>query len=320
MKIAVNSNGGLPRLTEALQAIGHEVVEDLWQPGAFVAQGIDAAFFEFRTIFNRKWRFVPLAYRLKRAGIPVVTWNLDAPWHMNRSKIRVNLLLKSGLVSIYATHSLQVTDRIRKSRVLYLPNAAWTSRYNLAGRTLNELEGSSHYRWDVSFMGNMSGERYPEHRARVAFLARLGRFLKERGISYRFQDTFSNPITVEEQIGIIQESRINLSCLAAADSTGEMSWGLTERSFGVPACGGFLLMEERGHVGDDFAHDEAATYAGFDDCTEKILYYLARHDLCREIAERGYRRVVRDHTYEWRALTLTAEIEKLKQERTGAPL
>ncbi len=39
---------------------------------------------------------------------------------------------------------------------------------------------------------------------------------------------------------------------AAADGEREKSWGLPERCYGIPACGGFLLSDERGHAANDF--------------------------------------------------------------------
>ncbi|AJE03711.1 CgeB family protein [Geobacter pickeringii] len=309
MKIVLNSRFGMPRLKEGLEVTGHEVLEDVWDAKDFASLGVEAALFEFRTIFNHKWRFIPLVLRLRKMGIPVATWNVDSPWHMNRGPLKVKLLLKSGLIDLYATHSLQDTERVSGPRVLYLPNAAWTSYYGMNGVSFAELWDRGDYDWDVSFLGNMNGAAYPEHRRRAAFLAGLEEFLNRRGLRVLFADVSRRPYSCAEQLGIIQRSRINLSCIAAADSTGVMSWGLTERAYGVPACGGFLLMEDRVHVMDDFARDEVATYRDPDDCREKISYYLDRPDERRRIAEKAHERVMGDHTYQQRAITLMTELE-----------
>ena len=311
MKIVINARYGMPRLKEGLEELGHEIVENLWRIGHFREQRIDAVIFDLRTIFNRKWRFPLLAWQLQKLGIPVVMWNVDAPWHMNRAKIRVDILLKSRLLDIYATHSLQDTDWIKGTRVLYLPNAAWVSVYNLNGRTIDELRDKRDYRYDVSFIGNLNGRDHPEHRRRVEFLARLGEFLQKSNINYRFADATRDKLGSGDQIDIIQNSRINLSCLAAADSKGVMSWGLTERAYGVPACGGFLLMEKRVHIKDDFDEwNEVATYDGLEECQEKILYYLGHDEERRHIMATAHDRVMREHTYRHRAEALVREIEK----------
>ncbi len=138
----------------------------------------------------------------------------------------------------------------------------------------------------------------------------------EMGLNYIFIDSFSltKPPSLAEQIAVIQGSRINLSCVAAADSSGVMSWGMTERSFGVPSCGGFLLSEERVHLQDCFDLDrEVATYHDLEDCKRKILYYLEHEQERKRIMVNAHRRVLREHTYMDRARTLEMAIAKMKR-------
>jgi len=310
MKLVINSRNGMPRLQKALESLGHEILTEVWDLSHLRNSGIDGVLFEFSTIFNRKLRFIELAWGLQKAGIPVMTWNVDSPWHMNRSQLKINLLLASGLVSGYATHSLQNTAWIRKCRVFYLPNAAWIDGYNLGRYSLEQLLQKQDYRYDVSFLGNLDGRNYPEHRRRVEFLRQLEEFLKERKLRTLFLDSAEVP--VEQQVSIIQESRINLSCMSAADATGEPSWGLTERCYGVPACGGFLLMEHRDHIKDDFdLSREIATYTDLQDCKTKILHYLEHDEERRQIMANAHHRVMRQHTYRDRAKALVQEFEAL---------
>jgi len=320
MKLAVNSRGTLVKLKEGFEELGHEVVENVWDHLRFRDEGIDALIFEFPTIFNKKYQSVPLMWHLKRMGIPVIAWNVDAPWHMKRlNAFRLPPLFLLRLISIYATHSLQNTSWIKGVKVLYLPNAAWTRHYNLDGHTIEELQHKHDYRYDVSFIGNLSSDRFPEHRARSHFLKELGKFLKEKGLIYHFVDSFrlNQPLPVSVQIAIIQNSRINLSCTAAADSTGVKSWGMSERSFGVPACGGFLLSEERVHLKDSFdLGSEVATYHDLEDCKRKILYYLEHEEERKQIMVNAHWRVMREHTYLNRARTLGSAIEETRRERT----
>jgi len=73
------------------------------------------------------------------------------------------------------------------------------------------------------------------------------------------------------------------------------------RHFEIPACGGFVITSpaddlERYYVPDK----EIVLYRNVPELVEKIRYYLA-HDKEREaIAEAGYQRTLRDHTYEKR--------------------
>ncbi len=310
MKLAINSRSGMTRLREALESLGHEVVVNDWDWQHLVNTGVEGVLFEFSTIFNRKWQFIRLAWRLRKAGIPVVTWNVDSPWHMNRSQFKVNLLLGSGLLSGYATHSLQNTARIRKCRVFYLPNAAWVDGYNLGNHSLEQLLQKQDYRYDVSFLGNLNATDYPEHRRRVKFIRALEIFLKEQGLRTLFVD--SQGLSIGQQVEIIQESRINLSCVAAADSSGVLSWGLSERCYGVPACGGFLLMDQRTHIKDDFdVPSEVAAYTDLPDCKAKIMYYLQHDAERRQILANAHHRVMLQHTYRDRAKLLAQEFAAL---------
>lgn len=184
MVVSLNYRKGNERLKHGLEESGHSVAENIWDINEIRQKNIGAAVFEFKEIFKRKARFLSLALRLKKAGIPVVTWNLDSPWNMGIKKWKVNLLLHSRLLDVYATHSLQDTGHIKNSAVLYLPNAALTNQYNLMGKTFKDLRESAFYQWDVSFLGNLDSVRYPEHKERVSFLKTLEKHLEDRGITY----------------------------------------------------------------------------------------------------------------------------------------
>ena len=112
-------------------------------------------------------------------------------------------------------------------------------------------------------------------------------------------------MSVEEQLALIQTSRINLNFGAACDYGTPILSGLPERCYGIPACGGFLLCDKRTHVRDDFTIGENwAEFDGIDDCVEKIKYWLAHFDAARDLAERCHAHVMAHHTYAHRAARL----------------
>lgn len=311
MKIVLNYRKGNPRLAEGIETAGHEVRENLWDIKSIVSEGVDAVIFEFKYIFKEKCKTLLLMHKLRQNKIPSITWNLDSPWNAGIERWKVNLLIRSSVLPIYATHSLQDTAWIRNTRVTYLPNAAWLSRYNLHGASLVALRDTGRYKWDVSFIGNIDKERFKEHKGRVEFLDALGGFLRNKGLNFLFID--GKDASIDKQVDIIQKSRINLSCLTASDTMMSKSWGLPERCYGIPACGGFLLMEDRVHAKGDFiVGEEVITYADIKDCLNKILHYLDKHDERRKIAEKAHQRVMREHTYKNRAEKLISEIRNLK--------
>ncbi|MFO0752013.1 MAG: glycosyltransferase [Thermodesulfovibrionales bacterium] len=313
MKLALHYRHRQERIEEALEELGHAFtfVRSLWDPDEVIGSGADAVLFEFKHILKEELKFLSLSRRLRKAGIPVATWCLDLP-NIGARRWKVPLLLKAGLVDIFATHSLQGLPTA--DRVLYLPNAAWLCSYNQGSATLEDLRSPARYTVDVSFAGNIDSERYPEHRHRTDFLEALAPRLREEGITYCFAE--SRNMSFREQVELIQRSRINLNVGCAADRNGERSWGLAERCYGIPACGGFLLSDERVHGRDAFAEgEEIVMFGDIEDCLRKIRYYIRSHDERRTIAENAYRRVLREHTYAHRMERLLAAVQRIKERR-----
>jgi spore maturation protein CgeB len=244
--------------------------------------------------FMRRW--------LRRHGIPLFVWNQDAPHYLNRAPWRLDLLDRARLFDIYATHTLIDRRRFADS-LLYLPNAADTTRYHLNGKSLEQLRDPSSYIYDVSFFGAMDGMRYKEMRSRQNFFAALTERLASRHIRCLFRE--ASGMSIENQVALIQTSRINLNFGASCDYGFSVASGLPERCYGIPACGGFLLCDRRTHARDDFTPGENwAEFDGLDDCIAQIEYWLAHPEATRDIAERCHGHVMTHHTYAQRAATL----------------
>lgn len=249
----------------------------------------------------------PMRRWLRRHGIPLFTWNRDAPHYLNHTlpRRRWKLELASWLrpFDIYLTHTLIDRERIFSDITIYFPNAADTSRYHLHGRTLDQLRDPRNYLYDVSFFGAMNGARYKEMRPRQEFLAALGERLAARGIRFLFRE--AEGMSIDEQINLIQSTRINLNYGASCEFGAPVASGLPERCYGIPACGGFLLCDRRTHARHDFTPGENwAEYDGLEDCVAQIEYWLANFAQARALAERCHAHVLGRHTYANRAETL----------------
>ncbi len=240
--------------------------------------------------------------RLRALGVPLIALDRDAPWHKGLRGTRGWLVTRLRPYDGYAAHSTQ-SRRMFRGPSRYLPNAAWTSRYNLAGHSLAQMRASDFHTVDVAFIGNLNDSRYPEHRLRVARLQRLRAAMEGAGLSCRFLD--SQGMTSAQQVELIQRSRVNLQLGAAADDSGETSWGLPERCYGIPACGGFLLSDHRRHAADDFdLHTEWVEFADEGQCLALALRYARDPEANRRIAEAAHHKVMARHTYTHRALEL----------------
>ncbi len=246
------------------------------------------------------WR---MARWLRRHGIPLFVWNRDAPHYLNRSAWRLNWLDRARLFDIYATHTLIDGKRNFADSVLYLANAADTEHYNLRGTPLETFRDSSRYKYDVTFVGAMDGNRYKEMRARQEFFAALGEKLRPMGVRYLFREPAG--MSPAEQVDLIQTSRINLNYWASCEYGSAVASGLPERCYGIPACGGFLLCDHRTHARDDFTPGENwAEFSDLDDCVSRIRFWLERFAHARNIAERCHVHVLDHHTYAHRAAKL----------------
>lgn len=244
---------------------------------------------------------------LNQYGIPLFCWNQDAPHYLNytlfQRRWRLGIADHFHLFDIYFTHTLIDAKRTFADLVVYLPNAANTSNYNLGDQpdqTMRKLRDPSTYLWDVTFFGGMNGSRYKEDKKRESFFSQLEKRLDALGITHCFRET--DGMNTNEQIKFIQSSRINLNFDARCEYNAPVASGLPERCYGIPACGGFLLCDKRTHAQDDFTPDEDwAEFDGIDDCVTKIQHWLEHFEKARNLAERCHEHVMKNHTYANRA-------------------
>ena len=308
--VVFNFAGKHPALAEGFDALGVARIDDRWSPGDAELAGCRLAVVDVDAALKSMWRTRSLRRRLARRGVPLVIVDRDAPWHKGVRPWRIALFRAVAGADGYATHSLQGCESFPYP-TLYFPNGVRLSRYHLHGASLDAMRDPEWYRWDVSFIGNLDGEGYPEHRLRAQRLEAIAQRLKSLGLRLRFASPES--LAPDEDIEIIQHSRINLQLGSAADDGGSPSWGLPERCFGIPACGGFLLSDERLHAGDDFdSQTEWASFADDDEALVQIRRYLADLPAARRIADAAHRHAMASHTYRRRAARLIEFGEALR--------
>jgi spore maturation protein CgeB len=70
------------------------------------------------------------------------------------------------------------------------------------------------------------------------------------------------------------------------------------RNFEIPGCGGFLLTEEVIHLEKYYEVDkEVGCFRDTDELIDKVCYYLRHQDEVDTIAQAGYERTLKAHTY-----------------------
>ena len=314
MRVLTDLSGDEP-LLRAFRSIGGEV--DRVGPSQKIDIGRPFALYFvdlFGPLSKHPLRFLTMKKRLEAQAIPVIAWNRDAPWNCAIKPWRKPWIRPLGLVDIYLAHSLQGASDFA-ARWHYFPNAAETDTYHLNGATLEALRDPRRYRVDVGFYGSLS-RSYARVGTRIAFMTALKTRLRSAGISMDIRDACPGPeqMTPAQQIEQIQTSRINLSVGAVCDGR-EASWGLPERCFGVPACGGFLLCDYRRHAFDTFTEEAWADFVDLDDCVRMIHYYLDHFVEARRKAELLHSEVMARHTYRHRVAAILTLAEAWKRGR-----
>ena len=153
-------------------------------------------------------------------------------------------------------------------------------------------------KYDVSFVGRV-------YRRRPAIIERLRR--EGLNVLVRGSGWPEGRATQDEMIQIFNQSRINLNF---ADPPKHMHWlkrllgrrqppkQIKGRNFEIPACGGFLLTDHADNLENYFTPgQELALFASEDDLVAQIRHYLASEAERARLAEAGFQRTLREHTY-----------------------
>lgn len=317
-------------LAEAFQNLGYEIEinpsnKDLEK---YKPDEILCCIANLHTEIKKPFTMLGLKQKLNAKHAPLIFWNRDGPSHMGDKWWRIWLVKHFKFLDIYATHTLQDAGHFA-DEVVYFPNAAWDSKYNLSGKTLQDLRDKNAYSYDVSFIGSITYEKRPENYHRMVFFKKLQQRLENTNIKFYIAECENN-LSLAQQVEIIQKSKINLSCAAGCDFRyqggyhGEpFSFGLPERCYGIANCGGFLLSDHRPHSYDDFCENyDFVSFKNISECVEKILYFCddKNFDKLREIAENAYQTVNRKHLYKHRAEKLIEYVNYWKQKHKFLPV
>ena len=144
--------------------------------------------------------------------------------------------------------------------------------------------------YDISFVGRCYGKR-------KEFIE----LLRENGINIiTFGQGWegSGRISQADMIRIYNQSKIVLNI--SKSSRGDKIQ-IKGRDFEIPGCGSLSLTQESEEIKEYFEPgDEIITYKNIDESIQKIKYYLKHEKELNRIANNGYKRILREHTYEKR--------------------
>lgn len=113
-----------------------------------------------------------------------------------------------------------------------------------------------------------------------------------------FFDRLRVVIPPEEENQLYSSAKISLNFHEREKDGSQPHYILNQRTFKIPACGGFEICDYVPALCKYFTEDEVIT-AGLNpkDWFQKIDYYLTHEEERRKIQQKGTRRALRDHTY-----------------------
>ena len=167
------------------------------------------------------------------------------------------------------------------------------------------------------------GAGYPNRRA--AFRHLTSRGLKIWGTEWDADTALAflvqmegKRISTEDTVRIFNAATINLNLHSSVHMGNPVSGGdfVNPRTFEIAACRAFQLVDTRLLMGEMFEADEMATFNSIEELQEKISFFATRPEERAGFAERGYARVLKEHTYVTRMRTLLNFVE----ERLNCPV
>lgn len=220
---------------------------------------------------------------------------------------------------IFFTMSEGLVDEFKKIN----PNSFWLSQafepsfFEVKKITSQDIKT---YSADVTFVGNLgSKEQYLSRRNSLEKVANLDIKFKWWGpkiprklstlplIFGKLGRSYGGKfIWGEEYAKVCRLSKIFL----AFDSMPHIRKSMSARMYTAVGCGAFYMCRHVEGIEEVLIPDkEIVTFHNDDEMIDKIKFYLKRDDLRKKIAQSGWERVLREHTYEIRIKQLIKIVE-----------
>lgn len=240
--------------------------------------------------------------RLRRDGVPTAMWFVED--HQLFTYWKAFAPLYDLFAVIQKGDFADKLAAIGQKNVLYLPLAADPSVHRPLELTAAER---AQYGSELSFVG----AGYPNRRLAFRQLARYdlriwGNDWDEERVLAGHLQRGGERIETDEVVRIFNASTININLHSSVRPDTLVGDGdfVNPRTFELAACGAFQLVDRRSLMDGLFAPDELALFEDMEGLLAAIEKYRFRADLRTEMAERSRARVLAEHTYAHRMVTL----------------
>ncbi len=229
--------------------------------------------------------------------VPTALWHFDSwqakePFIVERAKtVRYFFTISKGLVPWYQSQGINAH---------WLSEACSPPHHGFYYNQLKTQYGGRRYRSEITFIGTVQGVG-----DRADWLVTI----KKRFPQLLIWGSFPDPRVKEFHLGRVEtdrdhaevcyRSKVNLDKSRTPDIEG--SW--SARIYRIMGAGGFLLANDVKGIRDYFSIPrEFVVYDSkdYDDCLEKLSYYLDHTEERQEIAEHGRFRVLNVETFSQR--------------------
>ncbi len=243
-----------------------------------------------------------------------IAWFSDDHWRFDNYS-RYYAPHFSWVITTYS----KAVDRYKKIGIKNIIHSQWAVNADIYGSITESVKKEI----DISFVGAWSRPRQ-----------KIISALKNKGINVECYGSGwpNGRISLDKMVEIFSSSKINLALNPAPGYFNKNSLGrllfkrfmnkivldfhiwrnfksflhrgivqIKARHFEISACGGFLMTAMADNLGDYYKiGEEIVAYKNTNELIEKIKYYLKNDEERKKIAQAGYLRTIRDHTYQKR--------------------
>jgi spore maturation protein CgeB len=241
---------------------------------------------------------------IRKSGVSVINWSTDDSW-----KYPMFSKLIGSECDLFVTTYPQMVDRYLDDGVHSVCLSQWAAN----GDAITSPLPSAECRYSVTFIGAAYGNR----RALIESLRRAGIEVACFGHGWP-----EGPVETKRMGEIIRHSRVSLNFSDGAHGRVNLeNRQIKARIFEVPGCGGCLLTERAPNLDRYFRlGEEVLTFESADEMIEQVKALLIHPDRRDQIAQSGFDRVRRDHTYERRFDDVLRELAQRVPNQARGPI